>query len=355
MHPHPAHDDAPARPPGGLRAPRGPVLPDMDAAHRRSPLRLALQLLGFLIGAALFGWAVSLALSMENREQLKRLLDAPWWVGAALLMLTCGSIALNGVVFWVTLRPLRRLSSLDCVAVNALATLCAFLPFKLSLLVRVLIHRRRDRLSYKSLVGWFAATGGLSIGTLGVLGAASVLHSRVDALWLLTVLALLGAFALAVLVCARFIARSPRLSALTLGAAPMGSRASGVIGHIALRICDVALQAARFLLIAQALGCELRVDHALLLSIAYFLGGVLSPVGSLGAREAGVMALGAAMGVTGLDVKQIAQIAVVVTALEAASSLLMSLWGAWRVRLLTLLSGEVGRPAPVTEPAQPSA
>src|SRR5690606_21428503 len=113
--------------------------------------------IGFLVGLALLGWCVSIALSPENREQLDRLADAGWRPIALLVVLSGLSLALNGAIFWLVLLPARRLRAADVIATNALATFLAYLPFKISLIVRALIHQRRDRVPLVLLGAWMSA------------------------------------------------------------------------------------------------------------------------------------------------------------------------------------------------------
>ena len=72
-------------------------------------LRATFQIGGFLIGIALLVWCVRRGLSPENRGQLALLRSASPGLVASLLGLTVVSIALNGLIFWAVLRPVRRL------------------------------------------------------------------------------------------------------------------------------------------------------------------------------------------------------------------------------------------------------
>ena len=145
--------------------------------------RLALQLGGFAIGLGLLGWCIKLALSEENREQIARLGEASPGPVLALIALSAATIALNGLIFWVTIRPERRVPLGDTIAVSALATFLNYLPFKLSVLSRILIHNQRHGVPVLTIGAWFAAVLVGVAAAIGPLSLASLWRREVDALW----------------------------------------------------------------------------------------------------------------------------------------------------------------------------
>lgn len=279
-----------------------------------------MQIGGFLIGAALLAWCVAKALTPENRGQLALLRDASPSLVAALLGLTAVSIALNGLVFWAVLRPVRRLRAVDTIAVNGLATFLNYLPFKLSVLSRVLIHNRRDGVPVFVIGAWFAAMGAVLLLGVGPLILATLVSPRMSALWVgVASGALVGSTVLAVLIArwfkgphgmARIVAivdafRIPPISRLIRAGFVRGLHAgmdmiaspSAVALSVVLRLADTATQAGRFAIAAEILGRPLGFDQALLYSVTYFAIGVLSPVGMLGFRESGTSAVAALVGI----------------------------------------------------------
>ncbi|GIK20094.1 MAG: hypothetical protein AMXMBFR77_21920 [Phycisphaerales bacterium] len=291
-------------------------------AGRRPVLRFALQIVGFVGGLALLGWCVRAALSPENREQLARLGDAPAWSVAVLLGLSAASVALNGLAFWSALLPARRLHASDVIATNALATFLNYLPFKLSAISRVVIHNRRDRVPLLTIGGWFGAVLGVMAASLVPLVAASLWRQTVDAAW--WAVALLGPIAAGggLVALARPFAderglarlhvildplavgplrralRSERFAQLHAGVTMLADPRAVAIG-VSVRLADVAVQTARFVLAASILGVALPWDHAALVASSYFLISVVSPFGMLGTREAGTVWLAAALGLVG--------------------------------------------------------
>ena len=137
-----------------------------NSAQSRSIGRTVVQLIGYLIGIALLVWCIRLAFSEENSAQLATLKDAPAQSLILLLMLSLASVGVNGFLFWIALTPLRRLPLADVLWTNALATLLNYLPFKLSVASRVLVHARKHNVSIPRIGAWFASVGAVMLCTL---------------------------------------------------------------------------------------------------------------------------------------------------------------------------------------------
>lgn len=303
-------------------------------------MRLAVQAGGFLVGLALLGWCASIALAPENRAQLDHLAEARPWQIALLLALSAATLLLNGATFWVLLLPVRRLRAADVVAVNTLATCLAYLPFKLSLVSRVLIHNRRDKVPIFLIGSWMAAFAAAIAAVVGPLILVSMWRGRIDGLWFAAavpavVLTVAAASALAhAFAGERGLARLRRLASplppvrrflgtaawlnLHHGFAMIGSPRTAPAWAL-LRLADVAAQAARFAVAAAIVGHPLAYDQALFFSLAYFLIGIVSPSGVLGTREGGTTALAAILAVASSE--SFAVIALLVTVTESLVNL----------------------------------
>ncbi len=309
---------------------------------RRSP-RLFLQALGFLAGLALLFWCASIAFSEENRENLQKLREATPTQIALLLALSLASQFLNGIIFLVTLRPVRRLALRDTVAVNAIAAFLAYLPFKLSILVRIAIHNRRQGVPLFMIGSWFAAVAFTLLATLGGLAATSLLSPSKDISsprWFVpALLALLTIWAVTVGLsrlfagemglarirgfCSRpaFLARllaSDRFAHLHAGTS-MLSHPRLVALNMTLRVLDIALQAARVPVAAAVLGLTLPYSDAFLIASTAFLVGIISPAGPVGTREAAVVGVCKLLHLPNADAFAI--VALLVSATEALAYL----------------------------------
>lgn len=318
----------------GLSASAGLLQRTMNPRRRWTPARLVLQSLGLAIGIALLAWAVRLSMSEDNAASLDAMRAAPPTEVAALAALSIVSLILNGLMFWVTLRPLHRLAALDTVLTNSIATFLSILPFKLSLITRVLIHHRRDGVRFKLLVGWVAAMGALGLAFLAPLVLAGLWRGALDTLWWITALGGIALGCLAAVTLGSLAQSKPWLAALSLGSHQIVRHHDAVLGHALFRGLDVIVLAGRFLAAAAIVDQPMPIDQAVLLSTTYFLLSVITPAGTLGFREMGVAAVAFARG---LDESAVALIALVVTGAEVITSGALALVGAVRLRLDRLL------------------
>lgn len=311
--PDPSEEVAAARPPNPPRP------------HVPSRWRLVLQIAVFAAGLTILALFIHKAASPENREKLHALSRASAQDIAALLALCLATLALNGAMFWVTIYPVRRLRLLEVEAVNAGATLLAYLPMKLSALSRFVIHNRRDHVPLFTIAAWMGAIGIVLAASLGPPVAAAVWRKQIDATFIaitLGGLALTYALTLAVsrtFAHAQGLARLHRITdRLNIKLLNRGMHSVffhnfhagfAMLAHpwtlaisMLLRAADVLVQAVRFALAARVVGVELSWDNAILIAVAYFLTGVLNPAGNLGAREgAATLAATFLPGVSGED------------------------------------------------------
>lgn len=326
--PDPAHPPNAGNPSVGLSAPVG-VLGELEPPSRRSAGRLALQLLGFVIGLALLGWAVSIALSEKNRHSLEAVFTAEPRTLAVLLAVSAVSVIVNGLMFWVVLRPLHRLSAVDTALTNAIAVFLSALPMKINLVARVLIHHRRDGVPFKDIMAWFAAMAALAVAVLLPMGLAGWWRGRIDAMW--WIVGVGGSFAVSGLgVWLGYLSlRHPWLSKMSLGSDRIVRHWRTVLWHTLLRLSDMGLLAARFTAAAAAAHVDLPPERTVLLATTYFFLSVLAPLGALGFREMGVAGIAIA---TGADAGQITLVTLIVTAAEFVASGALSLVAWVRLR-----------------------
>lgn len=350
---------------------------------RLSTRRLVVQLIGYGAGLALLGWCVSRALSPENRGQLAKLGEASAGEVALLCMLSGATIVLNGLIFWAAIRPVRRVPLGSVLATNAVAVALNYVPFKLSVLSRVLIHNRRDGVPLLTIGGWLAAVVAVLCATLGPMVAISLKHPRIDATWAGLVAGAMALAAGAIVIGARIcLSRhvggiALRLARLTkigrkaadseagprlLDGLRMLSSPRAVGTGIALRIADLLVQSARFVIAAGILGVALRFDRAFLLAATYFGIGIVSPFGMLGTREAGAAGIAGALEIP--DPGVIAAVVLLVSATEALVTIVLATLATAYLRPMRLLaagrmdgagpsptaSGAVGADAPTELP-----
>lgn len=306
-----------------------------------SKAQIIIQTLGFLIGLALLGWALKLAFSPQNREQFEKLGEAEWYEVGGLVALGLGTLFFNGLIFWNALLPVKRLGIVEVQATNAIASLLSYLPFKLSLLFRTVVHNRRDGVPIFTMGSWFGAIGVMMLMVLLPLAGVSQWRGDIDLVWLLGVLAGVGVFSVATWWLASLFSfgkglerfrrvvgwlRIPPLSkfvrtdtyAKMHAGIVMLASPRALAGNVLLRFGDVAVHTLRFKLASEMLGQPLTWEQSLLCGIAFFAIGATSPAGAIGIREAGTMG---AAGLIGIEPTTFAPIAVVVAASETIAYL----------------------------------
>lgn len=340
-----------------------PSQSESETGVARSGLRIAAQVVGFLIGLGLLGWCVRLALSEENREALRKLGDAPPGSLAALLGLSVVGVTANGLIFWAALRPVWRIKPLDVVATNALATFLANLPFKIGLLTRIAIHNRRDTVPMAMIFGWFGAVTATLLLVSASLLAAGLMRGVLGG-WTVPVALVLMVVSSAVTVViakrlsgerghrrlsrligrlggrrALRLARSQVIRELHMGLDMLASgRWMALV--IVFRIVDFSAQAWRWVVAGELSEISVTPTDGMLISGGHYVAGALSPVGMLGFRE------GAAMGMAellGFDSQRFAFTAL----LTAGAELVVVIAGAgvaiaW-LRLDRVLTSRFGR------------
>lgn len=324
-------------------------MPDASPAPTRSrATQIAVQLGGFVVALALLAFVVHRAFGGENRAQLDKLRDAPWTHVALLILLSLITLAVNGLIFQVTLRPVRRLPALDVLSVNALSAFLGYLPLKLGLLFRVAVHSRRDRLPLLTIGAWFAAVAGIMLGVVAVLLGASLAAKEMNARWFAIALPGLALGGLLVIAMSRLFAgdvgrdrltafadrlRLPLLPKLLRSehyrqlhaATDILANPRAVYASIGLRVADFALQAARVPIAAALLDQHLPYTQAFMVAATSFIVGIVWPSGPVGSREASVVAVCALLGLPNRDA--FAAATLLLTATEAVAYAIGALAG----------------------------
>lgn len=308
---------------------------------RRSLLRTLLQVIAFLAGVAALVWAVRKALSPDNQQMLSRLRDADASHLVLLGALSLGTVLINGLLFQISLRPVRRLRVPDVLSVNAISTLLALAPFKVSLIFRVLFHNRRDKVPVLTIGAWMGAFAAVMGAVLTPMLAVGAWRGRADALWFALVVGGILLIAGSMLAVARLLSHETSWARFTLlvhrlpmpraiarllekpdgvlarvheGVRMLASPRSVVLG-VLLRIFDTLIHAARFYIAAKVLNFPLSPEQALLAGSVFFLIGAVAPAGQVGVREGGTPAL-LKLVLPGIDLKAFVVVVMLVSVIE---------------------------------------
>lgn len=291
----------------------------------RSAARTVLQLVGFALCIALLIGLIHRTVSdPQTRSELLSLAHAPRGEAAVLLALTAASMFLNGLTFWLVIRPVRSIPHSDVQAVNGIAYLLANLPLRLGFIFRVAVHHRRNRLPLLTVGAWMGATAVVMAVGLGPPLLAGLWRSGPDGWWWVTSIGGMAVGGAAVVLLARFFStgrgwglmerlaerrgdsivgralRSDALARLHEGV-QMLADPGAVAAAVSVRAFDMLVQGLRFMVAASLLGVALPLDEAVLLTVVYFTIDSIAPTGSLGLKEAGTAMVAGAVGEANMD------------------------------------------------------
>lgn len=276
-----------------------------------APRKIAIQLLGFVVGLSLLAWCIRSAVRGGGWE---RLADADLRLVAAMLACSLGSQLLNGAAFWVTIRPVKKIPLLDLEWLNVTCGMLNYAPIRLGALGRILYHVRVDGLGLLQIAGWFTFilyTVALAVASCIV---ATLVRDQIDLWWFLLVLGqvALGGIVTRVLVDNPIIVRHGR------GINQILAHRVGVWSALAFRLLDLGMFAARMAIALRILGIELPAAHVVVLALVA-LAGSLIPIGRLGFREFCVAITAERLSMMASDVESnMQQLALVESAGEAA-------------------------------------
>lgn len=327
-----------------------------QAPTKRRLWMTIVQIIGFAGSIAALGWAVSVALKQENREQLSMLSDASPTEIIMLMGLATISVGFNGLLFWVVINPVHKLRPTDVIATNAISTLLAYLPFKLSIVSRFVIHNRRDNIPILTIGAWIVAVTILMAAVFGPITLASLWQGEINILWWIVS----GIGILASTILGSYIARwfagetgtrrlskilgdritnSESFARLHIGFEMLANMRASILGNM-FRVLDILSFAMRFYVAARVLDLPISGSDSLLLGATYFIIGMASPFGMLGTREAGTIAIAGAVGISAAALSEdpsgqapIAIAVLFVTAIESIVNLACAGFGVAWLRL----------------------
>lgn len=296
--------------------------------------KIALQVIGFLVGVALIVWCVRTAARGGDWTKVR---DARPALVAGLAACSLASLVINAGMFWTALRPVRRHSVPRLTALNGIAGLLNYAPVRLGLVARIAYHLRVDRMNASLVAAWMLFTAGIMMVALMACGVALAV---VGTQWLLFAVLVIAQLAVAKLL-ARVSLPLPPVAAIARrldGLPAMFRSPVSWWGTAALRIADIAAFTGRMAFAAEILGLSLNTTDVILLALVAQLVS-FSPLGRLGFREAAVAFIAARLeggaGSTNVDAV-FAQLALIESAGEAAvlvpAGILAMPWYWWSMR-----------------------
>ena len=269
-----------------------------------APRSAAIQVIGFALGAVLVAWVVKGAIAAADapgRAGMLESLAAAWrdrpWLIVGIAVTTVASLVIDGALFWLVLRPVRRLAFMEIQWLTFLAATSNFFPVRLGLPVRYAYAMLANRISFAEATAWFAAVTVVILASLGAVVAATAIVPKPGFAWVVLVLAGIGAGGL-------LLHRIARLGPVerTMGRwTPMLTTPSTYwIGSV-LRAAEVLLWVVRMWCAGEILGLGLDFATVTVLGVAS-IAVMLNPLGRVGFREATTVIVANWMAGGGLDV-----------------------------------------------------
>ena len=287
---------------------------EKTATSLPSGWRLVVQLVGFLIGALFIAWLVRDAMNGEGWDEIFDRATPGILVG--LLGCSLASLFINGAIFWIQLRPVKKESFWVLQGVNCTASLLNYAPIRLGIVSRYIYHMRVDRMGFLFITSWIFAIAVLLLCVMGSATLASVLHPQIDIWWFLITLAPL----VLVVLILPLLVELPLVHRLAKGSERMLSDRRILVFALALRFLDLGAWAGRIWFATHIVDTGLTGGDVLLLTVAAVLVS-LNPLGRLGYREAAVRWLApvlAAGAFTGDEIgSRFAQLALIESGSEA--------------------------------------
>lgn len=251
---------------------------EQPTPRKRHPLILALHLLGYCLGLALMAYCVRTAVQADALDHVR---EASSLQIALLFFCSFVSVTAHGAAWWLLMSPLVRLSFHHVQAINAIASLLFYAPAKLSVISRVALHRRVDRLGYGRMAAWFVAGAiCMAVPFTAMLLPALLTEVSPAGRVLITIAVMLAGVA-AIVVVARF----RLVGKLLRGSERMLAFPHIVAGAVLLRLVDLSAMTVRLKIACDVLGRPISLSDAYALTVLPLVGGVVSPIGALGARE----------------------------------------------------------------------
>ncbi len=247
-------------------------------ARKRHPAVLALHLAGYALGLALMAYCVRVAVQGDALLHVRR---ASALQIAGLFLCSLVSAVAHGTAWWLLMLPLTRLSFTRVQAINAVASLLFYAPAKLSVISRIGLHRRMDRLGYGRMAAWFVAGSLCMAVPFGALLLPGLLPQTPTAALVGIVAGVMLAGVAAIVVVARF----RLVGRLLRGAERMLVYPHIVAGAVLLRFLDISALSLRLQISCEVMGRPISLSEAYGLTVLPLVGGVVSPIGALGARE----------------------------------------------------------------------
>lgn len=265
---------------------------DADNGRLLNPRKIAVQIAGFALGLALLIWCIVGAAQEGDWSAVAR---APLHLVLGLMVCTIASLAANGAIFWLVIRPVQPLKLHHMLLLNVTTAVLNYAPIRAGLIARVAYHLKVDRMPVMIMGGWFAAIGSTMAITLAAVVVATLLQQYYELSWMTWGAMIVGqiivmGFVTMGLIGAAQMFLSPELvQRAGRGMHRMLREPAPLWGALGLRLIDIGAFMGRMWCAAAIIGLDQKLTgtQLALLGVAALVM-TLFPLGRVGYREAGV-------------------------------------------------------------------
>jgi len=229
----------------------------------------------------LLGWCISIAIKGGDWD---RIFSANPLLVLGLCGCTIVSLFVNGVMFWLVIRPVHRVGLGEMQWLNMVTAILNYAPIRAGLIARVAYNLRVNGMSILQIGAWLAALGYTMLLALGACILATIIWPSFDWIWAAIVLGqlVLGGLLTSAIMKQGVVVRYGK------GMDQMLGRPECLWGALVLRMFDQAAFVGRMACAAAIIGLEFDAPKIMLLGFAS-LAVSLNPLGRLGFREAAVI------------------------------------------------------------------
>ena len=257
-----------------------------------SPRKMAMQIVGFAFGLALLVWCI---VGAARGGDWNAVTSAPPHLVLGLMACTLVSLAANGVIFWVVIRPVQPLKLHHLMMLNVTTAVLNYAPIRAGLIARIAYHLRVDRMPLVIMGGWFAAIAYTTVMALAAVIVATLLQQSYELSWMswagivAAQIVAAGVITIGFIGAAQMFLTTEFVHRIGRGMHRMVREPVPLWSALTLRLVDIGAFMGRMYCAAAIIGLDQKLSGtqlALLGVTALVM--TLFPLGRVGYREAGV-------------------------------------------------------------------
>jgi hypothetical protein len=257
-----------------------------------SPRKIVMQIVGFALGLALLIWCI---VGAARGGDWSAVAQAPPHLVLGLMGCTLVSLAANGAIFWLVIRPVQPLRLRHLMLLNVTTAVLNYAPIRAGLIARIAYHLKVDRMPLMIMGGWFAAIGYTTVMAVAAVIVATLLQQSYQFSWFSWLaivfgqIVAMGFVTIGLIGAAQMFLTPAFVQRVGRGMHRMLREPLPLWGALALRLVDIGAFMGRMWCAAAIIGLDQKLTgtQVALLGVTALVM-TLFPLGRVGYREAGV-------------------------------------------------------------------